>query len=478
MSIRKATFSMAISMVAAMAFATAAHAGFLYVPPEDTVSIQADAGRDTLPQPESGTADAKAGGLGTHEAAVAKPGPHRWHVRSGEMLREALDRWGSRAGVGILFLTNRRYRLLEGRSFAGSFGEATQALFSALSYLPHRPVGEHRGAGRTLAVLHGARPDRVPSSGRRPMRAAAILLLVAGVLAAASPPMPEAAAHDEAAGGADQGSALITALRAGGARVMALGERGGLEGHFVELADGDAYGLYLTADGHAVAGLLYGPDGTLLTGRQIAAAGGERTAAAGTIAGGGERRAARDGEVSAPGRAHGSEESAGDLRAFAHAYTDGPNVSSVEAPGRGSHLLHRSLGAFGFSFGRTGPAVAVFADPGCRWSRAAVARLGAAALDGRLRLRVVPVGVLGAASVREAAAIASAGDPALAWFEGTHAAATAAGARRIERNNALFDAWEAGAVPLIAWRARDGHVAYRIGDIDDPAVWLEGLSDE
>ena len=55
---------------------------------------------------------------------------------------------------------------------------------------------------------------------------------------------------------------VIAALRAKGARILALGERGGLDGHFVELADGDAYGLYLTPDGHAVAGLLYGPDGS------------------------------------------------------------------------------------------------------------------------------------------------------------------------------------------------------------------------
>lgn len=304
------------------------------------------------------------------------------------------------------------------------------------------------------------------------MRAAAALMLVAGLLAAASAPMTEAAARDEAAGGAGQGSPLITALRAGGARVMALGQRGGLEGHFVELADGDAYGLYLTADGHAVAGLLYGPDGSLLTGRQIAAARNESGGAAEATALQPVRDSARVGEVSTPGGLRG-----GDLRSdaadqLAHAYGDDPAVPGVEA------LFERSVSAFGFSLGRTGPAVAVFADPGCRWSRAAVARLGGAALEGRLRLRVVPVGVLGAASAREAAAIASAGDPALAWFEGTHAAATAAGARRIERNNALFDAWEAGAVPLIAWRARDGRAVHRLGDIDDPAAWLEDLPDE
>ncbi len=310
------------------------------------------------------------------------------------------------------------------------------------------------------------------------MRVAAVLLLVASLLASASPPVPPAAAHDETAVAAGQGSSLITALRAGGARIMALGERGGLEGHFVELSEGDAYGLYLTADGHAVAGLLYGPDGRLLTGRQIAAASGGRSAAVETIAEERAGRAARDSEVSDAGGRLGTEESAGGAVDFAHAYADGPNASAVEAPGQAVPLLQRSLDAFGFSLGRAGPLIAVFADPGCRWSRSTVARLGGLALDGRLRLRVVPVGVLGAASAREAAAIASVADPALAWFEGTYVAATAAGARRIERNNALFDAWEAGAVPLIAWRARDGRIAHHMGDIDDPAAWLEGLPDE
>ena len=157
--------SMAISMVAAMACATSVHAGFVYVPPEETAPIQAEAGGDTLLQPEPEAAGGAAVGLDAREAGAARPGADRWHVHSGEMLRDALDRWGGRAGVEILFLTDRRYRLLEGGSFAGSFEEAAQALFSALSHLPHRPVGERKGAGRTLAILHGARPNRVPAAG-------------------------------------------------------------------------------------------------------------------------------------------------------------------------------------------------------------------------------------------------------------------------------------------------------------------------
>ena len=309
-------------------------------------------------------------------------------------------------------------------------------------------------------------------------RGTAGLVLMSGLLIATVSASPSGNAHDEVLTDAGSGVPVVSALRANGARILTLGERGGLQGHFVELANGDAYGLYVTPDGHAVTGLLYGPDGTLLTGRQIEAARGESGAAAETLAAHGARRAARDSEVSAVNWRSGTEESAGGAGSFAHAYADGPEASSVEAPGQGSLLLRRSLDAFGFSLGRTGPVAVVFADPGCRWSRSAVARLARLALDGRLRLHTVPVGVLGSASAREAAAIASAGDPAMAWFEGAAGRASPEGGRRIARNNALFDAWGAGAVPLIAWRTAEGRVAHSLGDIDDLDAWLEALPHE
>ena len=303
---------------------------------------------------------------------------------------------------------------------------------------------------------------------RKPARRHALLLAACisaiSVLLALSPG-PEAAAHERPAAGGANEPVMVAALRANGARVLALGERGGLQGHFVELGDGDAYGLYLTPDGHAVAGLLYGPDGSLLTGRQIAAARGARGDGIGAAAERTVPAPAGAGEVSEAGGAKGGVQ-------LAHAYADDAGVPGIEA------LFERSVSGFGFTIGRAGPAVAVFADPGCRWSRAAVARLARPALDGRLQLHVIPVGVLGAASAREAAAIASAADPAMAWFEGAHAAGTAVGARRIARNNALFDAWGAGAVPLVAWRGTEGRVDRRVGDVGDVDAWLKVLGHE
>ena len=280
--------------------------------------------------------------------------------------------------------------------------------------------------------------------------------------------------------------AVVAALRATGARILSLGRRGGLDGHLVEPADGDAYSLYLTPDGHAVAGLLYGPDGTLLTGRQVDGAGIARGSAVETH----EVERTPPGEtayiaefVSAPAASGGADAGSGngsDGAAFRLAHADGgvPQALDKGTPWYAEALFARSHSAFGFSLGQSGPAAVVFADPGCRCSRAAVTRLARAALDGRLRLRVIPVGVLGGASAREAASIASTADPAMAWFEGAAGPANPEGGRRIARNNSLFDDWGAGAVPLIAWRGTDGRVGHQVGDFDDIDAWLGGVSDE
>ena len=240
----------------------------------------------------------------------------------------------------------------------------------------------------------------------------------------------------------------ISALRANGARVVELGAQGGLHGYLVEPASGDPYSVYFTAGGHAVAGLLYGPDGNLITGNQIAAAQGGN----------------------AGGRRFGLSGSRGGEAALtAHASEGAAAESDARA------LFERTAAAFGFTLGRDGPLAVLFGDPTCRWSRSAAARLGRTALAGRFRLRVIPVGLLGAASARKAAAIASSPDPASAWFDRAAPAPSPEGARRIARNNALFDAWGGTAVPLIAWRGAQGRIERRAGGIDDLDAWLREL---
>ncbi len=248
---------------------------------------------------------------------------------------------------------------------------------------------------------------------------------------------------------------LVSALRDKGAEIVPLGPRGGLTGYLVTPAGGAGYSLYITNDGHGVAGLLYGPDGTLITGGQLASMRGENPPAV-----------AAPKDLSDPGEAAT------------------PNGSTAVTR---AALFERSASAFGFTLGERGPLAVLFADPNCPWSRSAVARIGREAMAGRLRLHVVPVALLGAASARRAAAIAAGPDPAQAWFArnagpGGPGGPSGSGHQdardRIQRNNSLFDAWGERSVPLIAHRTMHGGIVHRVGDIADLDAWLRELGHE
>ncbi len=203
MSMRVSLNAMAMTVTVA-AMTSPAEADFLYVPPRE-LAAPAESGKEPAPavhevateryargSDEIGGEPAEAAthtdGIDAHRretprrvAAPLRVAAPRyadaepleksgsaglWQVRAGEMLREALGRWGAHAGIEVLFLTDRRYRLHEGRAFEGSFDEAARTLFSALSHLPHPPAGELRPDGRTLAVMHGLSGMRPAGDGR------------------------------------------------------------------------------------------------------------------------------------------------------------------------------------------------------------------------------------------------------------------------------------------------------------------------
>ena len=286
---------------------------------------------------------------------------------------------------------------------------------------------------------------------------------------------------------------LVSTLRDQGARIVPLGPRGGLAGYLVTPVGGAGYSLYVTNDGHGVAGLLYGPDGALLTGGQLAAVRGENRpvgtapnplpilapSGAASVAPV-SREAGPPGcgvtgiappEVASTMNAHGAgaRDPAVPLEA---ATRDTANGVSRAA------LFERSASAFGFTLGERGPLVVLFGDPGCPWSRSAVARIGREAMAGKLRLHVVPVALLGAASAHRASGIAASSNPAQAWFARTDGPSGVQARERIAGNNALFDAWGERSVPLIAYRAMQGGIAHRVGDIADLGAWLRELGDE
>ena len=134
--------SIAMAAAATVAAVPGASAGFRYVPPAEPVPEAVEPVPDVIEHAPGQFSDA---------------GPGGWQVHAGETLRATLNRWGARAGVDVLFLTDRRYRLGENRTFGGGFAAAARTLFAALAHLPRPPVGELSNDGRTLTVLHRAR---------------------------------------------------------------------------------------------------------------------------------------------------------------------------------------------------------------------------------------------------------------------------------------------------------------------------------
>ena len=262
---------------------------------------------------------------------------------------------------------------------------------------------------------------------------------------------------------------LVSALRDKGAQIVPLGPRGGLAGYLVTPVGGAGYSLYVTDDGHGVAGLLYGPDGVLITGDQLAALRGENRPAG-----------------AAPSSASGAPNPTANVEGAGARDSSVPVEVATSDTATGvsrAVLFERSAAAFGFTLGDRGPLVVLFGDPHCPWSRSAVARIGREAMAGKLRLSVVPVALLGAASAHRAAGIAASSDPAQAWFARNDGPAGQDARDRIARNNALFDTWGERSVPLIAHRTArggtsGGGIAHRVGDIADLNAWLRELGDE
>ncbi len=95
---------------------------------------------------------------GEVQLASVGEGVADWRVKAEETLEAALARWGARAGVDVLWLTDRSYVLHEERTFRGTWSEAVGALLSALSGLAGAPAAELRDGFGTLAVMH--RPTR------------------------------------------------------------------------------------------------------------------------------------------------------------------------------------------------------------------------------------------------------------------------------------------------------------------------------
>ena len=87
--------------------------------------------------------------------ATARAGTSDWRVWSEESMRSVMSRWGARAGVEVVWRTDRHYRVHDGRVFrAVTFEEAIAALFAALSDVPDAPAARLSEDGASMAVKH------------------------------------------------------------------------------------------------------------------------------------------------------------------------------------------------------------------------------------------------------------------------------------------------------------------------------------
>ena len=135
------------------AWSAPASAGFRYVPPAEVEAAAEPAAKGTG---EEGGDMEPPPGPGQSVSGTSVSGTSVWRVHAGETLRGVLARWGARAGMDVVFLTDRRYRLNGDAAFEGGFAQAARALFEALSHLPHPPEGALSVEGRSLAVTHRA----------------------------------------------------------------------------------------------------------------------------------------------------------------------------------------------------------------------------------------------------------------------------------------------------------------------------------
>ena len=258
---------------------------------------------------------------------------------------------------------------------------------------------------------------------------------------------------------------LVSALRDQGAQIVPLGPRGGLAGYLVTPVGGAGYSLYVTNDGHGVAGLLYGPDGALLTGGQLAAVRGENhlasaapSSASGApnptanVEGAGVRDSGASTEAATPDTSAGVSRAVS-VRAFGVRFRFHPwRARTVGRPVRRSPVSVVALGR-----GADRPR-------GDGRQAAAACRAGGAVGRG-----VSPPGGGDRRQFRSGASLVR---PRRWSIRRRHAR------ERIAGNNALFDTWGKRSVPLIAYRAMQGGIAHRVGDIADLGAWLRELGDE
>lgn len=242
----------------------------------------------------------------------------------------------------------------------------------------------------------------------------------------------------------------LAQLRDKGATVVPLGRAYGLDGWLARGPGGGVEIYYSTPDGAGlVKGLLFATDGSSETQRQLAAL--------------------QDGDI--------------DLSAILR---DGePPLVSGQSPGE--TFLADSRNADWIGFGPPGaPPLYLYVDTRCPFCARLWRNLARGPLaDGAVQLRLIPVAALGPESLRQAARLLEAEDPAAAWrrlMAGDEAAVAGKpgeeAVARVHRNSQLILRWNIEGTPFAVYRDRAGEVAVVNGEPADLTALIADLGSE
>jgi protein-disulfide isomerase len=243
-----------------------------------------------------------------------------------------------------------------------------------------------------------------------------------------------------------------------GADINYLGRKFGLDGWLVSKGN-NIQVVYTTLDGQGtLVGLLYGPNGDVVTGEQLIQAKAHglnlpnttldfnnmqnATNIAGAVAG---ASADSNSPVSNPFAPAGSTAPAG----------ESPSERIWKEMPSSTYLTFGSAKA---------PVVYVFMDPHCHYCHDYFLSLQSNFLpQNNIQLRVVPVGILGPDSEKDAEKILNAKDPASAWQKSENGDTSAfaqegspEAAAKLQQNLKLMGEWNIKGTPGTIYRGKDG----------------------
>jgi hypothetical protein len=263
-----------------------------------------------------------------------------------------------------------------------------------------------------------------------------------------------------------------------GSRFFYLGDTGGLKG-WLMFKDGQVQIMYSTPDNKsALVGAMFGEHGENLTAQQVTALLHDNKEASDLIVQA-QKQAANEAGISlmpnGPSTASTSPDTTKKIPASSQLQGGVPPALTP-----GDRLINDLSAASTIVVGRiTAPEILMVMDPHCPHCQMAWQRLRDSVINGKIHIRMIPIGTLNTDNERAAAVFLGVEDPLATWdsyvagdkaqLVGTPSATALASVRA---NHALIDKWSIQNTPYIVYRAKDGKVKILQGEPDKVAVIL------